>query len=46
MSKIRRVNFRLNTELSAPMPNIRGTVPRLKRNIEISPAAGLPVDRA
>ena len=43
---MRRLNFALSSELIAPKPRSRGTVPRLKRNIDNAPARKLPVPRA
>ena len=40
------VNFLLRRELTAPRPNISGTVPRLKKNMDRAPVRKLPVPRA
>ena len=41
-----RVNFPPSAVLSAPSPNISGTVPRLNSSIDSAPAKGLPVESA
>ncbi len=43
---IRPVSFALRNELMAPKPSRRGTVPRLKMNMESAPAYQLPVPSA